>query len=51
MIVKFDKNDETSIKNAFANYKECADLLRELVEKNGTLRKDPIIEDIWTWKQ
>jgi hypothetical protein len=50
MIVEFDKDDEVSTKNAFTHYKICADLLGELIEKKGTLRKGPIIEDIWNWK-
>lgn len=51
MIVEFTKDDETSIENAFKHYQICADMLRELIEREGTLRKGPIIEDIWDWKQ
>ncbi|MFW9805308.1 MAG: hypothetical protein ACFFFK_01105 [Candidatus Thorarchaeota archaeon] len=51
MIVEFEENDEVSMKNAFVHYKTCSDMLRELIDTEGTLRKDLIIEDIWTWKQ
>jgi hypothetical protein len=51
MIVEFDKEDKASVEKAFAHYKTCADMLRDLIKKEGTLREGPIIEDIWDWKQ
>jgi hypothetical protein len=51
MIVEFDKDDEASIENALTHYQTCADMLRDLIMKEGSLRKGPIIEDIWDWKQ
>ena len=46
MIVEFETNDEVSMKTTFTHYKTCSDMLRELIEKEGTLREDQIIEDI-----
>jgi len=50
MIVEFDKESDTSIDNALTHYQKSAELLRKLIEKDGTLRDGPIIEDIWMWK-
>jgi HEAT repeat protein len=49
MIVEFDKEDGVSIENALKQYQKCAEMLRELVDKEGELRVGSIIEDIWTW--
>jgi hypothetical protein len=51
MIVEFDKDNDTLSENALAHYKLCADMLCELIEKEGTLRTGPIIDNIWNWKQ
>jgi len=47
MIAKYDPEDEASIEAAIIEYQRCADMLRELVETDGTLRRGPIITDIW----
>jgi len=49
MITDYDKSDGASTENAFNNYQKCADMLRELVDREGRLRTGSIIEDIWTW--
>jgi hypothetical protein len=51
MIVDFDKEDDGSIEVALTHYKTCADMLRYLIETKGSLRKGPIVENIWEWKQ
>ena len=51
LIIEFEKDNEDSAKNAFINYQQSAEMLRDLIEKEGSLRKGPIIEDIWDWKQ
>ncbi len=50
MIVDYDKENETSTRNASEHYNESAKMLKRLVEKDGKLRKGPIILDIWSWK-
>jgi len=50
MIIEFNPKDKSSIKDALRQYRRCADMIRELVERDGQLRKGPIIEDIWHWK-
>ncbi len=47
MIVEFEENDEESVKSAFVHYQICADLLRKLIEREGELRNESIVEDIW----
>jgi len=47
MTVEFDKKDESSIEKAFSHYQRCAEMLKQLVEQEGILRKGPIIENIW----
>lgn len=49
MIVEYDKADESSIENAFSHYQKCSDMLREHVDREGTLRSGSIIEDVWSW--
>ncbi len=50
MIVEFNPEDTSSVENAFRHYQKCADMIRELIERDGELRKGPIIEDIWEWR-
>ncbi|MFW9810557.1 MAG: HEAT repeat domain-containing protein [Candidatus Thorarchaeota archaeon] len=49
MIFEIDNEDESSIKDAFDHYQKCAQMLRQLIKTEGSLRKEPIIDDIWTW--
>jgi len=51
MIVESDKDSDMSVEDALTHYKMCADMLHELIEREGTLRTGPIIEDMWDWKQ
>ncbi len=46
MIVYYDVVDDEARKNALVGYQRWADMLREYVEKEGTLLNGPIIEDI-----
>ncbi|MFW9964652.1 MAG: HEAT repeat domain-containing protein [Candidatus Sifarchaeia archaeon] len=50
MIIEFNPKDKSSIEDDLRQYQRCADMIRELVERDGQLRKGPIIEDVWRWK-
>ncbi len=50
MIVESNPKDKSSIEDAFRHYQKCADMIRELIKRDGKIRKGPIIEDIWEWR-
>ncbi len=50
MIVDYDEEDESSKKKAFEHYKTCSEMLRKLIDEEGTLREKKIVEDIWSWR-
>jgi hypothetical protein len=45
IIVDFDKDPEY----AREQYRKASDMLRVVIESEGKLKDDLIIEDIWTW--
>ena len=42
--------DGMSVPEAFKHYQTCADMLREVIKEEGTLREQVLIDDIWKWE-
>lgn len=39
-----------TVPEALKHYRICADMLREVIEEEGTLRAQELVDDIWEWQ-
>ncbi len=51
MIFEYDRDGGKPTEEAYDHYSECARLLRELIEAQGSVRQETIIDDIWSWNR